>query len=114
MSSFFHGWRRKAGCVTLVMALIVMTAWIRSLVVTDSVLIWTDTDTAYAVSTTPHQLHLTRMFMVGTKLGIIDDDIEWTVSCWWFAIPLTLLSACLLLWKPGRRVTLQKEGGSHA
>jgi hypothetical protein len=31
MSDFFHGWRRKAGCVTLVMACVVTSAWIRSL-----------------------------------------------------------------------------------
>ena len=35
MSSFFHGWRRKAGCVTLVMALVFMGSWLRSLIATD-------------------------------------------------------------------------------
>jgi hypothetical protein len=31
MGDFFHGWRRKAGCVTLVAAMIFMSGWIRSL-----------------------------------------------------------------------------------
>lgn len=30
MWAFFNGWRRKAGCVTLAMALIVTCAWVRS------------------------------------------------------------------------------------
>jgi hypothetical protein len=30
MREFFHGWRRKMGCVTLVMALVLMVGWIRS------------------------------------------------------------------------------------
>lgn len=31
MREFFHGWRRKAGCVTLVMALMCAGMWCRSL-----------------------------------------------------------------------------------
>lgn len=31
MREFFYGWRRKVGCVTLVMALLFVGAWIRSL-----------------------------------------------------------------------------------
>lgn len=30
MREFFHGWRRKAGCVALVMACVLTTGWIRS------------------------------------------------------------------------------------
>ena len=32
MSEFFRGWRRKVGCVTLVLACIAATAWVRSYV----------------------------------------------------------------------------------
>lgn len=35
MRAFFHGWRRKVGCVTLVMALVFVAGWIRSFVVDD-------------------------------------------------------------------------------
>jgi hypothetical protein len=28
MHTFFHGWRRKAGVVTLVMAVVVTAAWV--------------------------------------------------------------------------------------
>ena len=32
MSDFFRGWRRRAGCVTLVMACVFAAAWLRSVV----------------------------------------------------------------------------------
>ena len=35
MLPFFHGWRRKAGCVTLVLALVIMAGWARSYTVRD-------------------------------------------------------------------------------
>ena len=35
MPPFFHGWRRKAGCVLLVMATVFMGGWIRSHVAND-------------------------------------------------------------------------------
>jgi len=35
MGDFFHGWRRKTGCVTLVMACLVTAGWARSFLVTD-------------------------------------------------------------------------------
>ncbi len=37
MSTFFHGWRRKAGCTTLVMALAVTGLWARSFAKSDTV-----------------------------------------------------------------------------
>lgn len=37
MSTFFHGWRRKSGCTTLVMALAVTGLWVRSFAKSDTV-----------------------------------------------------------------------------
>ena len=37
MRAFFKGWRRKVGCVTLVMACVLATGWVRSCVATDCV-----------------------------------------------------------------------------
>lgn len=31
MREFFRGWRRKVGCVTLVMACVLTTGWVRSI-----------------------------------------------------------------------------------
>ncbi|MDB5347255.1 MAG: hypothetical protein JWP89_5632 [Schlesneria sp.] len=38
MREFFHGWRRKAGVVTLVMACVIFVVWMRSLFVVDRVI----------------------------------------------------------------------------
>ena len=35
MSTFFRGWRRKLGCITLVMAVSLFGAWVRSHVMAD-------------------------------------------------------------------------------
>ena len=35
MFTFFHGWRRKAGVLTLLLACVVMGGWVRSLAITD-------------------------------------------------------------------------------
>ena len=37
MPTFFHGWRRKAGCVTLVMAWVFARMWERSPYSDDSI-----------------------------------------------------------------------------
>ena len=37
MREFFKGWRRKAGCVTLVMACMLMAGWVRSLIIRDEI-----------------------------------------------------------------------------
>jgi len=37
MGEFFKGWRRKMGCVTLVMASVFMVGWVRSMNILDSV-----------------------------------------------------------------------------
>jgi len=37
MGEFFKSWRQKAGCVTLVMACVLMAAWVRGLCVTDRI-----------------------------------------------------------------------------
>ena len=36
---FFRGWRRKAGCVTLVMALVCVAGWVRSQMIADSAIV---------------------------------------------------------------------------
>lgn len=50
MREFFLGWRRKAGCVTLLMACALMGAWARSQYISDSYFCWTDKSTHYQYS----------------------------------------------------------------
>lgn len=45
MLAFFHSWRRRIGCATLVMSLVFVTGWIRSLVVMDVLLVHSGTHT---------------------------------------------------------------------
>jgi hypothetical protein len=138
MHTFFHGWRRKAGCVTLVMALAMMGAWFRSLILCDAIVVqsgtrWVDaivSDAGHLMwadvcddSPAPfiqwkqfpaakfrdqesiewHKLGLS--FAIGefrspkTAAGRI-----WSAPYCALVIPLTLLSAYLLLWKPRKRV----------
>ena len=120
MREFFKGWRRKVGCVALVMAVVVFCAWMRSMIVTDS--LWINT------GTTLHQLHSCRASLwwesrpdekaprwywksyrtqnwenIGTRLFIVEDYGPHRcvrIAYWPFAVTLTLLSACLILWKP--------------
>jgi len=39
MGDLFHGWRRKAGCVALAMACVFAAGWVRSMTVSDVVLL---------------------------------------------------------------------------
>jgi hypothetical protein len=46
MGTFFHGWRRKAGCLSLVIALLSTVGWGRSFLVEDEI-IWRSQTVAY-------------------------------------------------------------------
>lgn len=37
MGTFFHGWRRKTGCVTLTVAMLLLALWIRSDILFDQI-----------------------------------------------------------------------------
>ncbi|MEI8383783.1 MAG: hypothetical protein WCJ09_26955 [Planctomycetota bacterium] len=152
MREFFRGWRRKAGCVTLLMAIAVTGAWIRSRVIHDFLTI-RSRKTLDRLSATSQGMKWERVKAiraadfpktVGTEwtsfpasttmtlmpfdsvVGIysvntIQSDWQfcgfrsqrghygeatfvqhgyWVIPYWSFAAPLTLLSACLILWKP--------------
>lgn len=145
MREFFHGWRRKTGCVTLVMACAAMGMWIRSRVVGDSLtipanhsviglsslrerVIWQrlwysdGIDLAAQKTFRHHSWKLTSPesdpreidydwhieflgfnFYSGT---IKPDSLSshlWSIPYGAITIPLTMLSAYLILWKPGRK-----------
>ena len=52
MREFFCGWRRKAGCIALVMALALMAGWIRSYTLADWIS-WADNQ-HYVVALSKH------------------------------------------------------------
>ena len=164
MREFFHGWRRKAGCVTLMMACAVMGLWIRgqrfrdelafasasgtekeihaivsaaagimwirerlpdwSMVQVTSFPVWNshrygDDDTSdFSGETDTRGDSLWRWKWCGFDLGqgnhygkdLTGPTISyWIAPYWSIAIPLMLLSAYLILWKPRKQT-----GADHA
>jgi hypothetical protein len=147
MHTFFHGWRRKAGVVTLVMALILMVAWVRSLMICDTIVaprrgtlqfvqsfvgtvrwgrhswpggvpdgvplpstMWMSSkllDEQIAESFWKHRTIEWRWNWAGFDFAAGDSAGErverWAIPYWSLVIPLTLLSACLILQKARKR-----------
>ena len=88
MGEFFKGWRRKVGVLTLVMACMFMAVWIRSSLVIDKI----------ANDFGGHE-KLVEMLQ-GDESGMSRLITIWRVSPVWIILPLSLLSAWLLLGKP--------------
>jgi hypothetical protein len=138
MHTFFHGWRRTAGCVALVVACALMALWMRSLcfcssltmpVASNSAETWVSIDgrlvwCAESEYEPPYQWHdgppqtLANMNVTldwtyfGFARGSWNGDPFISLSYWSIVLPLTLLSAYLLLWKPKARrsdTSLTKE-----
>jgi hypothetical protein len=132
MREFFRGWRRKVGCMTLVMACVVMGGWLRSLacldefwleglgqyhelILTDGSVHWIVRDgmwnldcswTTYASHDRQARTKILEYLIRSEQYGLNPDH---HTSIWHFtilpvAIPLTLLSAYLILWEPRKRV----------
>jgi len=107
MFAIFEGWRRKAGVVTLVTACVLMGWWIRSLTSHDFIVIWELSitsecgevlfgirDVRFSKSpswdTVPYE---------GAHYGLQSGQQFGVVPYWLIVLPLTLLSAYLLLSK---------------
>ena len=110
MREFFHGWRRKAGCVTLALACVATGLWIRSYIVFDQLVLagnllisnsgclvwnwsgWGTPELNLVDWYCEHASPFSEEWYFGT------DGVR--MPYWAVNIPLTLLSAYLLLWKP--------------
>ena len=118
MHTFFHGWRRKAGCVTLVMAIAVGGMWARSLVVMDRVWFCRNAQLHHVISfdgvlswwkrpQTPPSPAIPSLGWSSTTFDELTTvalyQSTWHIQFKTLAIPLTLLSAYLILWKPRKR-----------
>ena len=126
MREFFHGWRRKAGCITLVMAVMVFVIWMRSRLICDQFAYpqndyqWTifSADgclSVYAAKLDPLEEGYTAWWSgenhrddpSAPQLSLIVYRIRpavWMLPYWMFVLPLTLLSTYLILWKPRTKV----------
>jgi hypothetical protein len=130
MQAFFRGWRRKGGCVALVMALSVVGIWCRSTVIDDRIIFaiagrrftlcswdgrifsssltgpeWFDWRWTTSVNDREHfRQQETRFFEQLASLPIWENGrLALTFHYWILVLPLTLLSAYLILWKPRKR-----------
>ncbi|MBS0205692.1 MAG: hypothetical protein JSS49_22550 [Planctomycetes bacterium] len=145
MREFFHGWRRKAGLTTLVVAMMLSGAWMRSYHLPDSLgdsrnpwLISHDGNLVWVSQSGPHKYpQVWDWYRFYTTDPVIFAQgfrpaFEWKcvrqrgfvvlefgrhefwgyavnwlrIPYWTIALPLTLLSAYLILW-PGKRATKQ-------
>ena len=121
MSTFFDGWRRKAGCVLLVLACVFMAGWIRSRMIGDAIMfpVGRRQNAIVALNGTVHWWAVTNgpadwgFDSSDRPVDELTDEIhelqiqlepfqfrDWCVSYWSITVPLTLLSAYLILWKP--------------
>ena len=146
MREFFHGWRRKAGVATLVMACGLMAIWMRSVVKFDSVFFYCG-KVRFGISSVDHRIWFLKSTpLVGESsmtwhtqehVGQFDPmgnaNVVWrkdwigfhfgqyhrrlpgqtkagefkatscTIPHWSLVLPLALLSAYLILWRPLKR-----------
>ena len=113
MSGFFHGWRQMAGCVLLLMAIALMGMWMRSRINVQGIwfgvrgwrlsitshagISWGQTPTDFPVGwwgyVHPSSAILTNSFF------IITGDMFFAA----LVLPLTLVSAYMILRKPRKR-----------
>ena len=124
MREFFHGWRRKAGCVALVLACAVMGLWFRSFAIFDVISLANGQQQHQIASASGrlfwgawrersrHSRPRNEWERIGTSRRTRDEvDIQlesfhnfrWIIPYWSVVLPLTLLSAYLILWEPRKR-----------
>jgi hypothetical protein len=110
MREFFRGWRRKAGVVSLVMALALAGIWVRGLVAPKSVkfqigqrihwlttntgrLIWESADKVNGMGLLEEESSMTTLPNEGRRIIRLQSPVLF----------LGLLSAYLILWRPRGR-----------
>lgn len=121
MHTFFYGWRRKAGCVTLFVACVAMGLWLRSLFIEDTVIffdgfghqtlnslngsLYWDSQMEWTFdpgSLTWFTLELRNSEMLAASMTTWNESF--LIPDWSIVIPLTLLSAYLIRCTPRNRI----------
>jgi hypothetical protein len=83
MREIFHGWRRKLGCITLLLALALTGLWIRSRSTLDEFHLWKQQQTSVIVASEKACLVLGRLWNVSPSIVLgpyIEMDRERTIS----------------------------------
>ncbi|MDB5345773.1 MAG: hypothetical protein JWP89_4150 [Schlesneria sp.] len=60
MREFFYGWRRKVGCVTLAMGLVLLVGWMRTRVLREGLSLRCSQQLFYSIASHDGTLHLVR------------------------------------------------------
>lgn len=79
MREFFKGWRRKLGCVALVMAMILIVGWMRSAVYEDVIRFWVSNDRIQMFFSSRGTLS----WWGWSDVNLWPPEIAW----WYYAIP---------------------------
>lgn len=114
MRDFFLGWRRKVGCVALGLALIFWCAWVRSTQSADLIKInpWMFKSEhgafSYQINHRTDRAIYWRTTSIGQSSSVY-GHFGSVIPYWCVTVPLTLLSAYLIPWKPRKRT-----GPDHA
>jgi hypothetical protein len=125
MHAFFRGWKRKVGCVTLMMSCALLGAWIRSYTLADVYgitvadrhhqfcsfhgnLAWCSTNGrwgAFQGWLTGDASKLNSRTYLELDPGDMDvlQVRQWVIVYAWLALPLSLVSAYLILWEPRKQ-----------
>lgn len=127
MGDFFKGWRRRAGCATLLLAIGLTSLWVRSVFYLDQLVFNFQARTHIVGScrTSVYWMSLDEKCS-GMRWDVIPVDVELSLPrlldaavaeqkeagmnpavsyafYWCFVMPLTVLSAYLILWPQQRR-----------
>lgn len=77
MRDFFHGWRRKAGCIALLIALTLIGAWIRSRVIVDALSWDPDQGERYFILNSPNGFEVGRHSGIGQSIAPQFMNMKW-------------------------------------
>jgi hypothetical protein len=102
MLEFFKGWRRKFGVLTLLMACVFAAGWVRSLIVADRINFFGAQMLSWHGEIMRCVAVLVRTQIGSQTVTSAQETPIWTIPYWSIVIPLTLLSAWLLLSNPKR------------
>lgn len=126
MGDFFHGWRRKIGVAILMIACAVLLVWVRGFATGDCIGFIAG-EGMYSVSSTDQGFECRKCFdppAVGCPLiwwnrapyysgpmifvdeaDVVIEPPVWSMFHWAIVVPLTILSAYLILLTPRQRTT---------
>ena len=96
--AYFHGPQRRDGLVMLVLATAFMCGWLRSRMIQDDFLVQCVGDESHHLRS--HDDAIYGVYRVWTKRGPFREEELFSIPYWCIVVPITVVSAYLLLSKP--------------